>query len=104
MKKIAISFVLQSCLLISFAQVKVQHLLTENSVNPIGVGANQPRFSWQLASDKRNTRQTAYELTVTDDKGSVWTTGKVASDASVQIMYEGNALQSDHKYNWKVKV
>ena len=104
MKKIAISIVLQSCLLISFAQVKVQHLLTENSVNPIGVGANQPRFSWQLASDKRNIRQTAYELSVSDDKGSVWTSGKVAGDASVQITYGGNALQSDHKYNWKVKI
>ncbi len=104
MKKITFVIILQSILLVSAAQVKVQHLLTENNTNPIGLGIQQPRFSWQLSSDKRNIQQTAYELSVSDDKGKVWTSGKVTGDASVQIAYEGNALQSDHKYNWNVKI
>ena len=104
MKKIALVIILQSILLVSVAQVKVQQLLTENITNPIGLGVEQPRFSWQLSSDKRNIKQRAYELFVSDDKGKVWTSGKVTGDASVEIPYRGNALQSDHKYNWNVKI
>jgi len=39
---------------ISIGQVKVQTLLTENLVNPIGLDVTQPRFSWQLVLDRRN--------------------------------------------------
>ena len=88
-KKIALSFVLQLCLLVSFAQVKIQHLLTENLTNPIGLDALQPRLSWQLISDKRNVVQTAYEIVVSEGKNSVWKTGKVATDQSVQVPYAG---------------
>ena len=48
------------------AQVKVQHLLTEDQVDPIGIDARVPRFSWKLdAGDKRDVMQTAYEIKVT---------------------------------------
>ena len=104
MKKTAVIIAFQLSLLISFAQVKVQHLLTENSTNPIGLGVQQPRFSWQLMSDKRNTKQTAYEINVSGDKGSVWKTGKVAGDQSVDMVYAGTVLQSDQKYTWKIRV
>ena len=68
---------LQTVLLSVFAQLKVQNLLTENLSNPIGIDVQQPRFSWQLTSDKRNTLQTAYEIKVSSGKKSVWTTGKL---------------------------
>ncbi|HZF66171.1 MAG TPA: family 78 glycoside hydrolase catalytic domain, partial [Chitinophagaceae bacterium] len=93
-----------------FAQTKVQHLLVENKSNPNGVEATQPRFSWQLSSDKRNIKQAAYEIKVDEasgaqaSKNSVWNSGKVTSDQSLYVPYAGGALQSGRKYSWQVRV
>jgi len=86
------------------AQAKVQYLLCENQTNPIGLDVQQPRFSWQLVSDQRNVSQTAYEIVVSDAKGTMWKTGKVMSDQSVHVPYSGTALQSGKKYTWEVRV
>jgi alpha-L-rhamnosidase len=88
------------------AQVKVQHLLTENLPNPNSVDAVAPRFSWQLAAGAaRNVMQTAYEIKVTDDaKHVVWAPGKVSTDQSTFITYKGSPLASGQKYIWQVKV
>src|SRR5580765_104913 len=88
----------------SFAQVKLQNLLTENRENPIGLDVTQPRFSWQLVSDKRNTLQTAYEIKVMLDKSNVWSSGKINSASSVHVSYKGAPLQSGKKYSWQVRV
>ena len=103
-KKIALSVILQLCLIIGFAQVKIQYLLTENRANPIGLDATLPRFSWQLLSDKRGVAQTAYEILVLEGKNAVWKTGKITSNQSVQVVYAGTLLQSNKKYNWQVRV
>jgi alpha-L-rhamnosidase len=95
---------LQIILLPVFAQLKVQNLLIENLSNPIGIDVQQPRFSWQSASDKKNTLQTAYEIKLSSGKKSVWSTGKVASDQSVHVSYSGSPLQSAAKYQWQVRV
>jgi len=87
------------------AQVKLQNVLIENRTNPVGLDIKQPRFSWQLVSDKKNVMQSAYEIKVTDEnKKQVWTSGKVNSDQSVFVPYNGPALASGTKYNVVVKV
>ena len=104
MKKMALLVInLQIILLSVFAQLKVQNLLIENLVNPIGIDVQQPRFSWQLSSPKRNTLQAAYEIKLSSGKNEVWSTGKVASPQSVQVPYGGPALQSTIKYQWQVR-
>ena len=60
-----------------FAQVKVDHLLTENLNNPIGLDVKEPRFSWQLTSNKRNVAQTAFEIKVSNGKATAWNSGKI---------------------------
>ncbi|HEY0677487.1 MAG TPA: family 78 glycoside hydrolase catalytic domain [Chitinophagaceae bacterium] len=102
------------CLLLHItviAQLSVQSLLVENRPNPMGVDVASPRFSWQIASARRNVLQTAYEVRVGTDKLSlaksrnlVWTTGKVTSDSSVHVMYKGSPLQSGTTYYWQVRV
>ncbi|MCR8561564.1 glycoside hydrolase family 78 protein [Mucilaginibacter sp. BJC16-A38] len=90
-----------------FAQVKVQYLLTENTVDPISIDAINPRLSWQLnAGDKRGVMQTAYELKVSSakDKHEVWKTGKVMSDQSMYIIYKGEPLAAGQKYIWQVRI
>src|ERR1044071_4034047 len=81
------------------AQVKLQNILIENRSNPVGLDTKQPRFSWQLVSDKKNVMQSAYEIKVTDEsRKQVWTSGKVMSDQSVFVPYAGPALASNTKY------
>jgi alpha-L-rhamnosidase len=90
---------------IAAAQVKLQNVLVENRTNPVGLDTKQPRFSWQLVSDKRNVMQSAYEIKVTDEsKKQVWASGKVDSDQSVFVPYGGPALASAAKYNVQVRV
>ena len=103
MKKKLLPVLLQLVMLTGFAQVKIQQLLTENLSNPVGLDVQQPRFSWQLASEQRNVVQTAYELKVSTDKGQVWSSGKVSSNQSVQVLYAGAALQSNQKYTWQIR-
>jgi len=87
----------------AFSQLKLQSLLTENLTDPVGIDIAQPRFSWQLVSAKRNTSQSAYEIKVVSGKSTLWSSGKVNSDQSVHVKYNGPALQSGKKYNWQVK-
>src|SRR3954469_18843978 len=77
------------------------HLTCEYMENPLGIDAKQPRFAWNFTATQRNQLQSAYELLVSDNskdiaqqKGNVWTTSKVASAQSIQVMYEGKALRS----------
>jgi alpha-L-rhamnosidase len=108
MKKFVHLLLLQCFALLSAAQVTVKNPLTENLTNPLGLDV-QPRFSWQLVSEKRNVMQTAYEIRVSDSpsnlaKANVWSTGKVNSDQSRFVVYGGPALQSGKKYFWQVRV
>jgi alpha-L-rhamnosidase len=97
--------------LVGFTQVNLQKLTVENLTNPIGLDTQQPRFAWQLVSNKRNCKQTAYEIMVGDSKESlskgknlVWNSGKINSNQSVYVLYEGSPLQSGKKYYWQVRV
>jgi alpha-L-rhamnosidase len=105
MKKIFyLTIALQLISFISFSQMKVQSLITEHLADPVSLDVITPRFGWQLLSDKRNVRQTAYEIKVDLDKSNVWSSGKVASGESVHVPYAGADLQSDKKYTWQVRV
>lgn len=103
------TFLVFSCCCL--AQVSVKNLLCEDMLNPIGLDVLQPQFSWQLISDKRNVMQTAYEIKVAEnaidvekEKHLVWRSGKISSDQSVHVTYNGKALQSTKKYYWQVRV
>ena len=84
--------------------VSVGNLRVENLDQPLGIDTAEPRFSWQITSDKRDVRQTAYQIIVNDDKGEVWNTGKVESDQQLWLRYAGKKLQSNTFCTWKVKV
>ena len=100
-------FVSVTCL----SQIRVNNLLCDNLTNPVGIGEAQPGFTWQLISDKRDVMQTAYEVRVSESKSSLqkgkklqWNSGKIKSDESVHVSYNGAALQSGLKYFWQVRV
>jgi alpha-L-rhamnosidase len=105
MKKASCLF-LAACI-VSFvsAQTEIRSLRTENSVNPVGIDATIPRFSWELAAAQRNTVQTAYNVQVfaVGKKTPIWHSGKINSSQSVYVPYAGTALESGKKYTWIVE-
>ena len=113
-KLIRIAIALQLFALSSSAQVTVQHLLTENLSNPVGLDSKIPRFTWQLVpaagrpeGPERNIVQTAYEIHVSVEnrkKEEIWNSGKVTSLQSVHIPYAGPALASGKRYYWQVRI
>ena len=107
MRKVFLIVLFQSSFVFCIAQLKVVNLLCENRVDPIGLDVTQPRFSWQLQSDRRNVMQTAYEIVVAPHpsfKAIVWSSGKINADQSVHVPYGGPALQAGHTYYWTLKV
>ncbi|MFC4598350.1 family 78 glycoside hydrolase catalytic domain [Cohnella hongkongensis] len=86
----------------------VADLRLENRVNPLGIDRLRPRFSWKLHADRRNIRQSAYRIVVGIEglfpETAVWDSGKIESDQSVFVPYEGPPLQSRVRYCWRVKV
>jgi len=77
-------------------------------VNPLGIGDVNPRLSWQLQStgQVRSATQTAYQIQVGSTSGAadLWDSGKVASAATVDVLYGGQALTSGEKCYWQVRV
>jgi hypothetical protein len=71
-------------------------LRCENRIDPHGIDVATPRLSWILDSGK----QSAYQIVV----DGVWDSGKVTSDQSVAVEYAGPALQSQKRYDWRVRV
>src|SRR5438874_9106384 len=91
-KEIFFYLILQLITVFCFSQVHIQNEATEHMINPIGLDARIPRFSWELNSDKRNVLQTGYEIRVSDNgsnfnaaKNLLWNSGKVISDSSVNV-------------------
>ena len=77
----------------------------------MGIDTKVPRFGWTFTSTERNQLQSAYEIIVSDNlkqvqqgKGNIWSTGKIASQHSIQVEYAGSSLKSFTKYYWRIKV
>lgn len=94
-----------------FAQLTVGHLRCESDENPLGVEAKKPQLSWQLLSEQRNQRQTAFRILVADapeklvaGQSTSWDSGKQTTDQSIQVTYGGEPLKPAKQYFWKVMV
>ena len=73
------------------------HLRVEHLDSALGIDVVAPRLSWKLPAPA--VRQEAYRLQV---RG--WDSGWVASAASVLVPYEGPALGSRERIDWRVQV
>lgn len=81
----------------------VYDLKTNDLVNPIGIDMH-PKFSWKLKSDKKNTVQISYSITVSDmSKNIIWKSGNVLTDKSIGVEYIGR-LRPCTRYYWNVNV
>lgn len=97
--------------LVASAQVTIKNLRCEMLINPLGIDAVQPRFSWQLESTKKNVVQTSFQIMVSSSQqkldasdGDIWKSATINDNKSLLIGYGGKPLQSATKYFWKVRV
>ncbi len=97
---------LPSAELLSATDLRCEYL-----VNPLGIDVIKPRLSWKLESDQRGQKQSAYRLLVASSReklakniGDLWDSGKVESDKSIHVAYDGKELKSRMQCFWKVIV
>ncbi len=94
----------------SFSQdLSVYDLTCEHKSNPLGIDALQPRLSWKIKAAGSNVMQKAYSVKVSADpkfssSGMVWQSGKVISNRSILVDYNGSPLKPCQRYYWQVKV
>jgi alpha-L-rhamnosidase len=91
------------------AVVTVKAASVEDASSPLGIGSQPPQLGWTIAASERNQKQSAYQIRVASsiDKLAVpdlWDTGKVDSDQSHFVTYEGKRLHSRLRYYWIVRI
>ena len=113
MKKIFQYVVLLLCSFSAMAQndIKLHHLQCEMLTKPLGIDVLQPRLSWQIITNETEVEQTKYQVLVAssakklkNNNADLWDSGKVSSNASMNITYSGRKLKSKDEAYWKVKV
>ena len=94
-----------------YAETGVTKLVCEYHENPVGIDVEHPRLSWQLYSDQQNVVQSAYEIRVagsakdlSSKSKRLWSSGKVESDQSVNVVYGGPQPESMQRLYWQVRV
>ena len=110
-RSFSLLFILNSLAFGTFAKNEVKQLICEYKTNPIGIDVPKPRLSWQISSLEKDVMQTAYEVRIAASAEDLnkagrllWTSGKVNSAQSVDIVYEGPALKSMQKAFWQVRI
>ncbi|MGQ4876054.1 MAG: family 78 glycoside hydrolase catalytic domain [Promethearchaeia archaeon] len=93
------------------SNIKISNLRCEYLINPLGIDVKKPRLSWILESNTRNQYQSAYQIIIAsksellnENKGDLWDSGKVKSNDTNQIEYNGKELKSRMFCYWKVRV
>jgi alpha-L-rhamnosidase len=81
------------------------NLRTEYFTNSIGLGESKPRFSWWINDARPGAGQTAFQILVGRKPGDsdLWDSGKISSDQSVFVEYQGKTLTSRDIAWWQVR-
>lgn len=89
----------------------VTNLRCEFLSDPLGIDVPAPLLSWEIVAKGRGVVQTSYRILVASspdllkkDSGDLWNSGKISSDLSVSVKYNGVPLKSRTDCYWKVKV
>ena len=90
----------------AWATPTIKDFRVQHADSPIAIEDRHPVFSWKMDSDRRGACQTAYQISVIRevDGSELWNTGRVESARSVDIVYQGVALQSEKGYTVQLSV
>ncbi len=85
-------------------------LLVNLLSEPLGIENFQLRLSWIVNHPGQSEYQSAYQVlvaksldTLAAGNGETWDSGKVLSRESSNVLYDGNTLEPDTLYYWKVR-
>lgn len=89
-------------------RLAVVDLSVNGTTERTGHLADEPvLLSWQLDSARRGVLQSAYQVRVWegDRPGgpALWDSGRISSDRSTDVPYDGPDLQADTDYTWSVR-
>lgn len=110
MRKLAVLTLLAFSLLACTHEFSVPFILgglqVEYMETPLGIDVAEPRFSWQMLSERYDQRQVAYRIVVNEEATgrTVWSSDPVPSDVSVGVVYGGETLRPATRYDWTVTV
>jgi alpha-L-rhamnosidase len=86
------------------------NLLMDLMSVPLGVENQNPVMSWTVNDPDTYEYQTAYQILLSDcldqlmsDHGDFWDSWKIYSSESSNVSYEGQMLEPDRVYYWKVR-
>ncbi|WP_372933234.1 glycoside hydrolase family 78 protein [Mariniphaga sediminis] len=107
----AVVFLCSSLNVFAAGNTGVEGLICEYHTNPVGIDVKNPRLSWKIFSEEENVLQAAYEIRVADSPSNlnkksklIWSSGKVMSDQSVNVEYEGPVPEPMQRVYWQVRV
>tara|TARA_R110002033_G_C3897451_1_gene240051 strand:+ start:53295 stop:56060 length:2766 start_codon:yes stop_codon:yes gene_type:complete len=92
-------------------KIEPPHSLTisEKFVDPLGFYDSVPTFSWKLPINKNVLAQSAYSIVVASDPSllpdhpDIWASGKIQSEQSVFLPYQGKTFSSRDIVYWQVQ-
>ena len=80
-------------------QLKVHDLLIEGRITPNVIDVRKPNFSWIISSNRKNVKQQAFQILVSDNQkslnknfGNIWDSQWRSTAASIHNIYEGKLL------------
>lgn len=81
-------------------------LRTNQLDHPLALSTTAPSFSWKLASNTDDTRQTAWEVRLGKEGGAspLWDSGWTNDPRQIGVGYAGPTLAHGAAYTWQVRV
>lgn len=102
------------CDLLAYTDMQVLHgypVQPTQAAPSVRIANRQPAFSWAVPGYAAGMQQSAYRILLADhpdtlfrDRGNLWDSDKVPAATSTGIVYNGQALQPNKRYYWKVKI
>ena len=104
-------FLVYSCFMQLESSLEVSKLTCEYAENPAVIDEEKPRLAWILVDSEniRGQKQSAYQIRVASSKNilnspDLWDSGKIISEESIGIEYDGKKLDSRQECWWQVRV
>ena len=89
------------------AEPSVVSATVDYQTNPVGIAADDVKFSWAMESDAIGASQPNYQIVVRKDSADgeiVWDSGVVDDTTSVAVAYGGKTLEQGARYFWTVTI
>ena len=86
------------------SDLTVRSVTVEHHREPFGIGEATPRLSWVTDTGRPGWRQAAYELQIEAADGTVWSSGRVETDASVLVPWGAAPLTDRERRAVRVRV